>query len=356
MNKILKSDIKVLIVDDSEIKMLSLKKFINSQAPNFQIEHAKDQIESIKLLESTKYDLVILDMCLPLRYEEGDLEENGGVNILDEIYFNDDCFHPEKIIVLTEFEELHENVRNQFPEIGSLKYEIGREDWQLGLKRVLKSVSKSNEKKIIIYCEEQNDRLYNLIGLKGLEFRGLKGGSRKVYEAAKFEKDKFSLRDKDFLTKNEVKWLTKTHLTNYFVLDYYCFENYLFHPDNINEYMKLKGIDFDVENYKNDIIAQKQSKLLNIVGNFQIARNSYFDFNDNNKSNVDKTSNDIIINALKSNEFEIFYEYFDMKGADKNRGYDKSILVDFNINKEDLVKTNWFYEKFESKFNSLLNI
>ena len=237
-------------------------------------------------------------------------------------------------------------MRVKYPELGAIKFDETSDIWRTGLKRTIKGIVRSKGENVkIVYCEEQNDSFYNLLGIPNLEFRGLKGGSRKVYEAAKFEKDKYALRDKDYLTRNEVQWLTKSLMPNYFILDYYCFENYLFHPDNLFEHSEIKGIEFDYDEYLKEIISQKNKKFLRIVQDYRIARNGYFDFTDNERKNMDKEPELEIVSSLESDELEKFYPYFDMKGTDKKKGFDKTILDKMNFDKNELVATNWFKNK-----------
>ena len=346
-----KININILIVDDQDDKAKSVKEFIASIEKNVSFEFAKSQLDALNVLERKKFDLVILDMCLPLRNGEA-LDELGGENVLDELDVNESYKRPSLIIALTQFDELQEEIRSKFPELGAIKYSNEQTDWQKGLQRVITASKRAKEvQRLIIYCEDKNDILYNLIGLENLEFRGLRGGSRKVYENAKFEKDNFAVRDKDYLTRNEVKWL-RAKFPNYFILDYYCFENYLFHPDNMEEYFGIKAYYFDKNSYIEEIISQKNSKLLNIAQYLHTARNSYFDFTDNQKSNMD--SDPEIIRCLQSDDFEVFYPYFDMKGTDKSKGFDRSSLSHSNVDKRGLATTRWFVEKMRKLFADIL--
>lgn len=346
-------NLNILIIDDEEDKAKTITDYILSVESNISFELAKNQVDALTILEKRKFDLVLLDMCLPLRDDEK-LDESGGENILDELDINECYIRPSQIIALTQFDSLQEEVRNKFPELGAIKYSKEQADWEKGLKRVIVASLKSKEvQRVIIYCEDKNDILYNRIGLENIEFRGLRGGSRKVYESAKFEKECFAVRDKDYLTRNEVKWLT-SRFGNYLILDYYCFENYLFHPDNMDEYFRKNNVDkFDKRVYIKEIINQKNAKLLNIVQNLQVARNGYFDFTDNQKSNMDR--NPEVIDCLKSNEFEVFYPYFDMKGTDKKKGFDRSFLTNYNLDKKKLASTQWFKSKMRNVFEKILN-
>lgn len=345
-------NLNILIIEDEENKATSIKNYILSVESNVSLELARNQIDALTILEKKKFDLVLLDMCLPLRDGE-ELKISGGENILDELDMNESYIRPSLIIALTQFDNLQEEVRNKFPELGAIKYSNEQTDWQKGVKRaVIGSIKSKEVQREIIYCEDKNDKLYNGIGLENIEFRGLRGGSRKVYENAKFEKEHFAVRDKDYLTRNEVKWLT-AKFQNYIILDYYCFENYLFHPDNMEEYFMQNDVEFDKPSYIKEITDQKNTKLLNIAQSIQIARNGYFDFTDNQKSNMDLEPE--IIDCLKSSKFEVFYPYFDMKGTCKKKGFDRSFLSKYNIDPKDLSSTKWFAERMRIVFSNVLN-
>lgn len=344
-------NLNILIIEDEPDKAQNIKQFIESVDSDLIISISKSQVEALYQLEKIKFDLVILDMCLPLREDE-QLNESGGENILDELDISDEYKRPTQIVALTQYDDLQEDIRNKYPELGAIKYSIDQTDWQNGLRRVVTACKKSKKNnRTIIYCEDKNDSLYNGIGLENIEFRGLRGGSRKVYESAKFEKEHYSVRDKDYLTRNEVKWL-RNKLENYIILEYYCFENYLFHPDNMEEYFQKFDKEFCKESYVKEITTQKNAKLLNIAQGLLIARNGYFDFTDNQKSNMD--SNPEIIECLRSDEFEIFYPYFDMKGTDKSKGFDRSFLSEKNIDKKELAATEWFKSKMRELFSKVL--
>lgn len=344
--------LSILLVEDQDSKRKAIVELIESLEENIAIEFANSQHEALNILEKNKFDLLLLDMCLPLRTGD-ELDEGAGESILEELDFSDDYIRPSVIVALTQYDELQEELRQKYPELGAIKYSIENIDWQPGIHRIIKSCKKSKKMaRTIIYCEEKNDKLFNQIGFKNIEFRGLKGGSRKIYECAKFETDAYAVRDKDYLTRNEAKWLTETKFSNYFILEYYCFENYLFHPDNLTEYCYQNKINFNIESYIEEITKQKNDNILTIVQGLQLSRNGYFDFTDNEKKNMDK--NPEIIDCLKSNSFNLFYPYFDMKGTDKGKGFNKEILGKLNLDNRKLASTEWFRNKMETIFHKVL--
>ncbi|MCU0390613.1 MAG: hypothetical protein MUE81_05810 [Thermoflexibacter sp.] len=190
-------------------------------------------------------------------------------------------------------------------------------------------------KKIII-CENQNDDKYNLLGLKNHIFVGV-SNNYAVFNTIKKDPTFYGLRDRDFLTDDEIKKIKEIY-PNYFILKYLNFENYLYHPDNIAQ-LNPKG--FDKEAYLNEIIKQKNQRLLHIVKGIESARKTYEEIKDSRLQIQDKEEREInentILADLETNELERFYKFYDMK-----KQFDKRMLEKLQLSKEKLVQTAWF--------------
>ena len=184
--------------------------------------------------------------------------------------------------------------------------------------------------KRVVVCENQNDEYYNLLALPNTIFVGMKD-ARSVFLQVKNDPRYHSLRDRDFLSDTEISRIQQQY-PNHFILQYYDFENYLYHPDNVAE-LALPG--FDKQAYTAEIQRQKDDRLLYMLPNLTSSRQMYEEFKTDEKLR-DKTT-DSIVDDLKSGEFERFYKFFDMKSEFK-----KTHLMPFNISKERLVQTSWF--------------
>ena len=160
-------------------------------------------------------------------------------------------------------------------------------------------------------------------------FIGIKN-AREIFLTIKNDSKYFGIRDRDFLSDNEISKIKKAY-PNYFILPYYNFENLIYHPDNIEE-LRLQG--FNKLDYINDITLQKNEKYDNIISDIKLARNSYEEFktSDLKDKNIDE-----IIKALKSKDFESFYKFFDMK-----KKFNRTSIEKLNISDKTLCKTNWF--------------
>lgn len=186
-----------------------------------------------------------------------------------------------------------------------------------------------------VVCENKNAGLLTSIGFKNLLFYPEKDSSS-VYMQIKTRPHLYGLRDRDYLTDLEVEKLKKLY-SNYYLLDYYCFENYLFHPENIDS-LKLDG--FSKTAYIDDIKKQKNSNKSKIISNYKRSRDSYQEFRIEHEKVRTKDKEDDIIAYLDSDDLETFFKSYSMKDY-----YDKSYIAKYGLTHTELVKTNWFRAK-----------
>ena len=189
--------------------------------------------------------------------------------------------------------------------------------------------------KQIILCENKDDDLYNLINLENKIFVGVQNKDQ-VFRNIKSNPNYFGLIDRDYLTDNEINTL-QARYPNLFILDFYNFENYVYHPENIKEVLA----DFDTETYKQSLAEQKKSQFNTILLNLKPTKKGYKILIDENLSG----EIDSIVQSLESDNFSDFYKFFNMKNTNH------SFLDANKITKKQLAKTNWFREKI----NQILN-
>lgn len=189
--------------------------------------------------------------------------------------------------------------------------------------------------KMIIFCENQNDEYYQLLGLDKKIFVGVKD-VKDVFLQTKNQPKSFGLRDRDYLTDTEISRIRKKY-PNFFILEYYCFENYLYHPDNIRE---INPQGFNYQEYCHEIVKQKNDNLLDIVVRLKDSRKNYQELGEAGINS--REDENVIVEKLKSDRFEDFYPYFDMKNKFKRHNLER-----FNLNTKKLVKTQWFNDQIE---------
>lgn len=193
--------------------------------------------------------------------------------------------------------------------------------------------------KRIVVCENQNDEYYNLLGIANTIFVGT-NNSRDVFLTVKRDERYHSLRDRDFLSDTEIDKLKKIYPKHH-ILRYYDFENYLYHPDNVEE---LDLDRFDKTAYIKSITDQKNEKIFYILPVLASSRQTYEEFKTDTVKDKESTQ---IIDDLRSDDFEKFYKYFDMKMQFSKNGW-----TPFLSSKEKLVSTQWFKQKIEEVLNS----
>lgn len=191
------------------------------------------------------------------------------------------------------------------------------------------------EENIIVFCENKNSAVLNNSGLNNVSFIP-EQNSNSVFIKVRANPDKFGLRDRDYLTDEEIHRL-KRQFKNYFILDYYCFENYLYHPENLSE---LNLTDFNIEDYKADIICQKNIKRDKIISIYKKSRDSYQELKIDSER-IKCKKDDKIIEYLNSDDIEIFFKSFSMKDF-----FDKKQLEKHNLTVDILSSTNWFKVSF----------
>lgn len=184
----------------------------------------------------------------------------------------------------------------------------------------------------LIYCENKNAELLNALDISNVSFIPEKD-SNGVFSQTKSRLDKFGLRDRDFLLDSEITRLKKQY-PNYYILDYYCFENYLYHPSNVEE---LGINNLDIDEYKKELIKQKNENKDVIISNFKQSRKTYFELRVDSEKIYDRENENDIIKYLNSDDIEIFFKAFSVKSYFK-----RDIIQKYSITPKELSSTEWF--------------
>src|SRR5689334_3626502 len=97
----------ILIVEDSDTKAAEVEKTLRRTVTHdgLKIERARTFIGATRKLQAETFDLLVLDLVLPIREGE-EAVVHGGKQVLSEILEGSDCRHPSHIICLTAFEEV----------------------------------------------------------------------------------------------------------------------------------------------------------------------------------------------------------------------------------------------------------
>jgi len=191
---------------------------------------------------------------------------------------------------------------------------------------------------VIFFCENKNAKYYNKLGFKNIKFIG-ENNSNGVFIKVAANPTYFGIRDRDFLTDDEIKKLRKKY-TNYRILEYYCFENYLYHPDNIDS---LNLPNFNKEEYIKYIKKQINKERDNIILKLKNSRKSYQEFKSQEETGIkpDKNGEQVIIEYLDSKNIEDNLKAFSLKD------FNKIFLNKYNLKTSKLISTDWFIYKIK---------
>ncbi|MDR1500907.1 MAG: hypothetical protein LBT43_00435 [Prevotella sp.] len=184
-------------------------------------------------------------------------------------------------------------------------------------------------------CENKNAELLNSLALENVVFYPEKNSSS-VFIKMKTNLEIYGLRDRDFLLDSEILKI-KDKYPNYRILDYYCIENYLYHPDNIQE---LELQSFDKENYTKEIIKQKNQNKNQIISIYKNSRKSYQEFQIEHEKLQDKSNENDIIRYLESDDLEVFFKAFSIKDY-----FNKNSIEKYQLKPKELINTNWFKKR-----------
>lgn len=192
----------------------------------------------------------------------------------------------------------------------------------------------------LVVVENTNDEFYNLaLGENGYLFLPA-NNNREVFLTIKEDVTKIGLRDRDYFRDDEIRNI-QVKFPNLKILNLSTFENYIYHPDNIAE---LNIPEFNKDEYVNEIIKQKNERLLDVVAEIATSRTHYIEFKDciKNDENIKP-----IIQSLKSDNLLDFYHYFNMK-----KHFNKKYLTKFQYLVSDLSRTAWFKKEVLDILNS----
>ena len=198
----------------------------------------------------------------------------------------------------------------------------------------------------IILCEGKDSKYYS--GQNNKQFFGVKDKFNVLEWCGRFKC--LGIIDKDYLFKTESIKLENKFKGKLKVLKYYSIENYLLHPENLREY----DLNFDLDLYKQEIIKTKNEYLQNKISDYFSQIRSNYEILKSRKDKglehdwlIEMEDSSEVLNLLKSDNFEIFYEFFPIKDENKKIKSIQKILK--NKSKEslylELSQTNWFKTK-----------
>lgn len=144
--------IQILIVDDNADKATRIRQVLLAipDISDSNIHLASDLISAKRELQRTQFDLLILDIQIPNRFDQTPLV-NGGINFLRELELSQNLYLPSHIIGITAYEECLIDAKEPFARRlwAVVKYELSSSEWTTQLQskaRYLVALKKTQQK------------------------------------------------------------------------------------------------------------------------------------------------------------------------------------------------------------------
>lgn len=196
----------------------------------------------------------------------------------------------------------------------------------------------------IFFVENKDTEFYTQLGLEKTLFIPANNRDNVYFKIQ--ASGYWGIVDRDFLSDNDIIKIQQ-HFPKLKILAYYSIENYLYHPDNLEEYYLKTNATFNKHEYITKLKDEKNLVKNKIIIDIKSTRLGYkyfsephFNGNELQKRFKNETANtnqvDAIMGYLNSDEFEIFYKVFPMKS------FATQVEQRQNINKTALAQTDWF--------------
>ncbi|WP_185958502.1 hypothetical protein [Fodinibius sediminis] len=129
---------KILIVDDSNKKIAGIVKVIKEATDNeIAVETVLDSVSAQKKLSETNYDLLVIDLLLPVRSGQEPIKE-GGKQLVLEIERKDELKSPKYIVGTSQYKDY----LTLFPDIWNTLHYDNSTEWKKKLRRVISHLEK----------------------------------------------------------------------------------------------------------------------------------------------------------------------------------------------------------------------
>jgi nucleoside phosphorylase/CheY-like chemotaxis protein len=142
--------IQILVVDDNKLRINAVREIVQElRYQDSQLEYVESIIEAKTALLKTKYDVMLLDLVIPLR-AGNEPQENGGLNLLQEITGMPNYNIPKHTVVISEYDtalgEL-EKISNEIV-FTSIKYDSTSSEWRTRLKGRLEYFNREGDEQL----------------------------------------------------------------------------------------------------------------------------------------------------------------------------------------------------------------
>lgn len=134
--------IRILVVDDNKLRVDNIRTLIdNLQDCRRNIEYVSTVFAAKKLLLTTQFDVMLLDLVLPIR-EDSEPQANGGIDLLHEMTQLSQYKLPSHVFVISEFENALMSLSSISNKLSftSIKYDATSNEWRVRLENYLNQI------------------------------------------------------------------------------------------------------------------------------------------------------------------------------------------------------------------------
>lgn len=192
--------LRILVVDDSENKVSRIRCLVRDMFADdeAEVQHVSDGHSAGALLRATAFDLLILDILIPLRADSAPTPD-GGVVLLEQLVRKKNTFNtPAHVVGLTEHDELLEKYQRTFrDELWLLiKYDESSDEWAQLLGRKLVHVAEAKNPRarddyrldLAVVTALEQVELESLLDLQANWRERLVDGDDTIYHTGRFER------------------------------------------------------------------------------------------------------------------------------------------------------------------------
>lgn len=144
----------ILVVDDNTAKTNAYKAvFSQLDISDEQVTYAKSVIAAKRALSGTQFDILLLDLALPLRDDTAPIQ-NGGLELLHEIAADRTMLKmPKYIFAVSEYDEAINELKANDDKFyfSSIKYDATSEDWKKRLSSYIDQISRVHSEQSTTY-------------------------------------------------------------------------------------------------------------------------------------------------------------------------------------------------------------
>lgn len=144
----------ILVVDDNKIKVQTIKSILSDLGISDEhVTYAGSEIAAKKALIATQFDILLLDIALPLR-DDTEPIQSGGIDLLYEIAEDGSSLKmPKNIFAISEYDDAINNLQSNADKfhLSWIKYDATSDDWKKRLISYISQISRVHSEQSTTY-------------------------------------------------------------------------------------------------------------------------------------------------------------------------------------------------------------